>query len=49
MERKWSSLSRKEASSLLAGLMKKAEDVRWRNDTRSAHYCLVGAGMKKRE
>ncbi len=48
-ECKWSSLTLQEASSLLSRLKKKAEGVRWRNDTRSEQYCLVARSVTGKE
>jgi len=45
IECKWSSLTKQEASAILARLREKARDVRWRDGTRSEQYCLIARSV----
>lgn len=49
IECKWQDLSAKQVNRILADLKEKSKFVRWNNDTRNEHFCIIAKSIHNKE
>ncbi len=49
IECKWQNLSVKQVNKILAELKEKSKSVRWNNDTRNEHFCIIAKSIGNKE